>query len=153
MNALWRRVTGAFVCGAILGAALSWPAAAWRVEALLLQNDALTLQLEDARHQLSRLQESVNEFRAPVIHQVDIVTDVKQPDQRVALERAIRAIANEFVGRPVESLDRALLQTTFDGRLVSVDDQVYRLTLTFALIAPSSQLVFRVRRVAPGLPN
>ncbi|MBE3589806.1 MAG: hypothetical protein IMW98_03130 [Firmicutes bacterium] len=147
------RIAAAILCGAVAGASLAWPAAAWRVQQLILENDALLLRLDDAQNRLSRLEETVAEIRAPVVQELAIVTDVKEPDERVALERAIRPAANEFIGRPVEDIDEALLRAAFDGRLLSVNGRVYRLTLAFAFIAPKSRLVFRARLVPPAPPG
>lgn len=148
-----RSPTAAFLAGLVAGAALVWPLAAWRVEDLAIQNDALLLQVEDARRQLDRLEESVGRIREPVIRSVDVQTDLANPNERTAVERAVAKVAGEFVGRPISAVDRGMLMGALDGRLVEVDARVYRLTLTFALIAPETVLVLRARVMATKPPG
>lgn len=146
-------LAAAFIAGVATGAALVWPLAAWRIEDLGVQNDALLLQAEDAQHRLDRLEETVGRIREPVIRSVEVQADVSDPDERTAVERAVAKVAGEFVGKPVSAVDRGILTGTLEGRLVDVDGRAYRLTLSFALVAPETVLVVQARAVATGPPG
>lgn len=140
----------AAIVGFALGAALVWPLAAWRLEDLGLQNDALRLALEDARRELSQLEASTARLREPVVTSVAVAADLRDPAERAKVEAALGEVAAELVGRPLAGIDPALLRSAFDDRLFEVDGKVYRATLTFAFVAPEMRLSVHVAPLAGG---
>lgn len=136
--------------GFVLGAAVVWPLAAWRLEDLGLQNDALRLALEDARRQVAQLEASTARLREPVVTSVAVETDVEDPAERTRVEAPLREMAAGLVGRPLAGLDPELLKSALDGRLFEVEGRVYRATLTFALVAPDTRLRFHIAPLTEG---
>ncbi|QIA26394.1 hypothetical protein DYI95_001570 [Thermaerobacter sp. PB12/4term] len=149
------RLLAALAVGAFLGASLTLPLAARRVDTLTLLATDLLRELAEAENELARLREEPPTSVAVYETRLELVDARGQrlpPATEVVLRQELDPLAQRLVGEDVYDLSPAVVRDLFDRRRLQVGDTLYRITVESMVLGPRALLRLRVEPVptAPG---
>lgn len=149
------RLLAALAVGAFLGAGLTLPLTARRVDTLTLLATDLLRELAEAENELARLREEPPGSVAVYETRLELVDGRGQrlpPATEVVLRRELEPLAQRLIGEDVYDLSPAVVRDLFDQRRLLVDETLYRVTVESMVLGPRSLLRLRVEPVptAPG---
>ena len=152
------RLLAALAVGAFLGAGLTLPLTARRVDTLTLLATDLLRELAEAENELARLREEPPGAVAVYETRLELVDSRGQrlpPATEVVLRRELEPLAQRLVGEDVYDLSPAVVRDLFDGRRLQVDETLYRVTVESMVLGPRSLLRLRIEPVptTPGAPS
>ena len=149
----WPRLLAALAVGAFLGAALTLPLAARRVDTLTLLATDLLRQLAETENELARLREeppaavAIYEVRLEL---VDGRGERLPPATEVILRRQLDPLAQRLVGENVYDLSPAVVRGLFDQRAVRVEETLFRLSVESMVLGPRALIRLQVAPASPG---
>lgn len=152
------RLLSALAVGAFLGALLTLPLAARRVDTLTLLATDLLRELAEVENELARLREEPPGSVAVYETRLELVDGRGQrlpQATEIVLRQQLEPFAQRLVGENVYDLSPAVVRDLFDQRRLQVDETLYRVTVESMVLGPRSLLRLRVEPVptAPGTGN
>lgn len=142
------RLTACFLLGIILGAVSINIYTGRRLDALYYENKDLSEEVSAQKHRLERLEESVKDYRNPVIKEIEIELQ-SQEDKHMQqdLKKELHSILKPLIGMEVERVDGALLRQTLDERLIKVTDKNFQITVELVLLAPKTIFTIQAKKL------
>ncbi|MGI6037119.1 MAG: hypothetical protein ACOYD6_02705 [Limnochordia bacterium] len=115
-----------------------------KVDHLTIENQRLVSEAREMETRLERLEASLAQRRQHIIRSIKV--EINHPQERIRLELqdVIQGLLKELVGREVRNIDPPLLEGMITGRVITIDEQDYLLTLTASHITETMTLYIDV---------
>lgn len=147
MSGFWLRLLAAFLVGSLLGAAVVNALSGKRLESLYLEAEKLRVELSEQQEKLSKLTEKIS-YR-PVVEDFEVHVKGPSPREEVEVEKQVRAMLHELIGKPVAQIDPWLIFSTLEGRIIELGKERFRLRARAALFDRQVVIYLEVER-EPG---
>lgn len=147
------RLLGAFVMGAVVGAASLIPLVGHRVDDLHKQTDQLLLELTEYKAQVENLRQSLETRTRFVIQEVRVeVVNLEDEARILSLKKQLRPYVQELVGRQITRVDPELTLGLLEGRSIMFDDKQMVVRVKTLIVAPTTQFFLEVN-TRPVIPQ
>lgn len=137
-----------FLLGTITGAVIINIYMGKKLDHLYYENKDLLEEVAAQRYRLERLEESLEDYRNPVIKEIQIEIESREEkhmEQDVKAE--LHLILKPLIGMEVDQVDGTLLRQTLHGRLVKVGDKSFEIFMNLVLLAPKTIFSIRIQRI------
>lgn len=142
------RLLACLLLGILIGAVSINTFTGRELDELYYENRELFEELAVKEHRLERLQESLSDYRDPVIKEIAIEIESDEERHREQdIKREVHSILKPLIGMEVDRIDGALLRQTLDERLIKVEDKSFEISIELVLLAPKTIFSIRARRI------
>lgn len=137
-----------FLAGAALGAGAVFARSVHQVEQLTTSSRYWQGQAQHWQEEWNKLQDELSRVnllasRQTYVQTVDVVV-LKSPVGRDAVESALRPYTNAILGMALSGLRLDMVYRLFDGRVLAIGDQLYRVEVRGLLVGPKTQLLVEI---------
>lgn len=142
------RLLACLFLGALMGAVIINTYTGRELDQLYYENRELLEELAAKEHRLERLEESLLDYRDPVIKEIAIeIESDEDKHMEQDIKKEVHSILKPLIGIEVDRIDGALLRQTLDERLIKVGDKSFEISMELVLLAPKTIFSIKAKRL------